>query len=147
MSSGTDAALLTSNALCHGAAIATCDAHLPEDGTPGSTWALASATADSLTNQLIRNRPFDLASGAAPYRVIGRNAWKGPYLDRVPDTDPWGRSYLVNIGNADPAAGTVTQRWVLVISAGPNGRLETSATEVTTSDVHPGGDDIVARLK
>jgi len=146
--SGTDAALLTSNALCHGGAIDLCDANIPEDGTTGSTWALTTAVADSLTNQIIRNRPFDMAVGAVAYSMTGRRAWNGPYLDRMADVDPWGKSYLVNIANADPAdEGATTQNWVLVISAGPNGELETLASAIGTSDPTPGGDDIVARVK
>jgi len=146
--SGTDAALLTSNPLCGGGALDLCDATAPEDATAASTWALSTAVADSLTNQLIRNRPFGLAVGATAYRMAGTRAWKGPYLDKMADVDPWGRSYLVNIANADPGdEGAETQRWVLVISAGPNGRLETLATAIGTADPAPGGDDLVARVK
>ena len=146
--SGTDAAILTSNPLCHGGAVSTCDATVPEDRTTGSTWALATAIADSLTNQIIRDRPFDMAVGAQAYPMTGKKAWKGPYVDRMADTDPWGRSYLVNIANADPDdEGAETQNWVLVISAGPNGALETGAVVLGTADPRPGGDDIVARVK
>jgi prepilin-type N-terminal cleavage/methylation domain-containing protein len=146
--SGTDAAILTSNPLCHGGALNTCDANTPEDRTSGGTWALATAIADSLTNQIIRNRPFDMAAGAEAYRMTGNRPWKGPYLNRMVDTDPWGKSYLVNIANADPAdEGAETQNWVLVVSAGPNGALETSAVALGTADPTPGGDDIVARVK
>ena len=147
-SNGTDAAILTSNPSCRGETLTICDQAVPEDATLGSAWGLASAIGDSLTNQLIRNRPFDLGSGAAAYRLTGGKAWKGPYLDRMADTDPWGRSYLVNVGNADPATqATATQRWVVVISAGPNGKLETSATALAMSGPTPSGDDIIARVK
>lgn len=146
---GTDAQILTSNAACNGGAAATCDVNIPDDATAGDTWDLATAVADNLTNHLIRNRPFNLAGGADnDYRMTGKRAWKGPYLDRMPDVDPWGRSYVVNIANADPAdEGAETQLWVLVISAGPNGQLETLATSIGTGEPNPVGDDIVARVK
>ena len=146
-SSGTDAGILTSNPLCRGEALATCDASVPEDATSGNTWGLASAISDSLTNQLVRNRPFDMAAGSAAYRLAGSNAWKGPYLDHMPDTDPWGHSYLVNIANADPATQGPAQSWVVVISAGPNGKLETPATALATTGLTSLGDDIVARVR
>lgn len=145
---GTDAAILTSSTDCFGDDAATCDENVPDDATAGDTWDLTTAIADNFTNQLIRNRPFDMAVGAAAYRMTGKRAWKGPYLDRVSETDPWGKSYLVNIANADPIdEGPTTQHWVLVISSGRNGELETSATAIGTSDPTPGGDDILARVK
>lgn len=138
--SGTDAALLTSNAVCTGVQAAElCDTTAPNDSTTGSKWALATAFSDSLADQLISNTPA--------YSTSGGRAWKGPYLDRIPALDPWGRSYLVNVGNADPTAEGATQKWVIVISAGPNGNLETDPTAAGTTSPSAVGDDIVARVK
>jgi prepilin-type N-terminal cleavage/methylation domain-containing protein len=138
--SGTDAALLTSNVLCTGIpAVETCDTTAPNDSTSGTKWALSSAFSDSLTDQLISNTPA--------YATTGVRAWKGPYLDRIPGLDPWGRSYLLNIANADPTAEGATQKWVVAISAGPNGNLETDPTLAGTTNPSATGDDIVARVK
>ena len=144
---GTDAAVLTSNTACSGAA-ASCDTTAPEVGSSGWTiGGAATAKADSLTNQLISNAPFNGNSGTA-YTTTGGRAWKGSYLDRIPALDPWARSYAVNIANADPTAeGSATQNWVVVISAGPNGLLETTNAALGTSNPAPGGDDIIARVK
>ncbi|MBI3400881.1 MAG: prepilin-type N-terminal cleavage/methylation domain-containing protein [Acidobacteria bacterium] len=142
--SGTDAALLTSNTACAGAA-GTCDTTAPNDSTSGAKWALSSL-ADNLANQLILNTPFSGATGT-PYTNTGPRPWRGPYLDRIPSLDPWARSYLVNIANADPNAEGPTQKWVIVISAGPNGNLETDPTLAGTANPAPVGDDIVARVK
>ncbi len=143
---GTDASVLSSNPACGGAGTATaCDTTAPfESGTV--SWSLATGKADTLTDQLITNTPFNSGSGTA-YVTTGNRAWKGPYLDKVPPLDPWGRSYLVNIGNADPAAEGTTQKWVVVISAGPNGTLDSTGTTAGTSNPSAGGDDIVARVK
>lgn len=62
--------------------------------------------------------------------------WKGPYIARV-SPDPWGYAYLTNAKDfANPTAPV----WIL--SAGPNGTVETNAL---SPDV--GGDDIGLRIK
>ncbi|MBI3400883.1 MAG: prepilin-type N-terminal cleavage/methylation domain-containing protein [Acidobacteria bacterium] len=145
--SGTDASLLTSNGACTGASAAgTCDTTVPVDTSTGSTWALASGKADSLADQLILNTPFTGATGTA-YSASGGRAWRGPYLDRIPALDPWARSYLVSIGNADPTTEGTNQKWVIVISAGPNGNLETLANTAGTANPVVAGDDLIARVK
>jgi len=55
--------------------------------------------------------------------------------------DPWGNMYIVNTANF------VTDGPVWVISAGPNGQLETSVNSPTLNDLIPSGDDIGVRLK
>jgi len=61
--------------------------------------------------------------------------WKGPYMAYV-SADPWGNKYMVN---ADGFAGTGA---VWVISAGPNGALETDASNIILT-----GDDVGIRIK
>ena len=61
--------------------------------------------------------------------------WKGPYLAFV-GADPWGNAYIVN---AD-AFSTTGPVWI--ISAGPNGRIETPSTNATLV-----GDDVGVRMK
>jgi hypothetical protein len=131
----TDAALLTSNTACTiaSADLAACDLTAPV-ATTGWTF---TQKADSLTRQLITN--------ASAYPNTGGRAWKGPYVDAIPPMDPWGRSYLVNIANADPDAAT--NKWVVVISAGPDGNLETAASTLATANPVAGGDDVIARVK
>lgn len=99
-----------------------------------------STTRDTIEHHLIKNTPGGDATKA--YKTTGKFAWRGPYLPSVP-ADPWGNQFLVNIGKADPSAG----KGVWVISAGPNGKLETSADLSAASVLTPAGDDIVARVK
>jgi general secretion pathway protein G len=152
-SSGTDAAILTSNPACQGTAIGggtPCDANAPSDASTGSSWTLATAVGDSLQDQLVYNDPFGAAGTA--YTMSGKKAWNGPYLFNIPALDPWSHSYFVNIASANPALeGAATQEWVIAISAGPDGELDTATGEVWTShaagEVVPEGDDIVAVIK
>src|SRR6185369_17674015 len=69
--------------------------------------------------------------------------WKGPYLpDASPD--PWGNAYMVGVKNFDDtvagAPNAVGAVWV--ISAGPNGTIETGINDDTLS-----GDDIGIRIR
>jgi len=141
--SGTDAVVLSSNATC---SMGTCtDATLPVDGTSGS-WGLGGVI-DNIANQIITNTPMGSTDAEKNYNETGARAWQGPYVDRVPSTDAWGRSYVVNIVNANPAVAAASQKWVLVVSAGPDGTLSTSATAALNSNPIPGGDDIIARVR
>lgn len=143
--SGTDAALLTSNAAC---TAGTCtDARLPADGTSGSVWALGSSKLENIANQLITNTPLGSTDADKNYTTSGRKAWNGPYIDQLPSTDPWQNSYLVSVRNLDPSVAVSALKWVIVISAGPNGTLETSPDLLMTSNPVPAGDDIVGRVR
>lgn len=150
----SDAAVLTSNSACDdgtGIAAATpCDANAPTDATTGTTWALATAKGDSLHDQLVYNSPMAGIPGDA-YTMSGKKAWNGPYLFNIATMDPWGHSYLVNIAGARPdEEGAATQKWVIAISAGPDGELDTKNGVVWTnrgSDIAPADDDIIAVIK
>ncbi len=134
-----DATDLTSNASC--TAGACTDTTKPEIGA-GTNWALSKL--DSVADHLITNTPFGTGT---PYATTGSRAWKGPYLDRIPNLDPWGRSYVVNIANADPDAEGTSQKWVIAVSAGPDGILDTAADTAGTANPQTAGDDLVARVK
>lgn len=99
-----------------------------------------SATRDTLENHLITNTPGGSATKA--YGTTGKTAWKGPYLPSIPQ-DPWGNKYIVNIGKIDPSVNKA----VWVISAGPDGNLETAADANAASSFTAGGDDLIARVK
>lgn len=65
---------------------------------------------------------------------LGLPGWNGPYLERL-EPDPWGRAYVATTA-AFEGGGRRSLR-LFVLSAGPNGRVETHAHDVA---VH--GDDI-----
>jgi hypothetical protein len=95
----------------------------------------------------VANTPLGSGVATKKYALTGAQSWKGPYLDRVPAFDPWGRSYIVNVVNADPAVASASQKWVIAISAGPDGNLDTSAASALTTNAEPTGDDIIARVR
>jgi general secretion pathway protein G len=62
------------------------------------------------------------------------------YLPQDPP-DPWGNAYVVNVINF---TGTNP---VWVVSAGPNGQLDTTVNSQTLNDLGADGDDIGMRIK
>lgn len=101
-----------------------------------------SAKTDGLENHLVKNSPGGTTDKR--YATAGPRAWRGPYLETVA-RDPWGNRYLVNIKNANPNDSSAKVVWVL--SAGPNGRIETDPTALADAGPIVGGDDIAIRLK
>ena len=94
-------------------------------------WAAPGAAWSQLDTHLVTN-----GNG---YPATGDNKWAGPYATLLP-TDPWGRPYVVNAANFTSAA-TIP---VWVLSAGPNGIVETSINAATTVT---GGDDVGVRIR
>ena len=73
------------------------------------------------------------AGHPGPYWARG---WRGPYLGTGIGPDPWGHRYAINVG-----AWSRNGADVIVLSAGPNGLIETPFIHDGTV---PGGDDVVA---
>ena len=116
-------------------------------------------TSDSIENHLRLNTPGGDAANEYPARGSGafgsddQRGWDGPYLEEVP-VDPWGTKFLINIqelnvGHLSTTHGGVdTIIAVLVISAGANREIETSAVQVINGgNVVVAGDDIVFRIR
>ena len=118
--------------------------------SPGNTpmeslqtlWTTATAVkTDTLANQLMANAPgYSLKTGSSQF------GWNGPYLSSAIGSDAWNNRYMVNIGLADSTVGAAGKNAVWVISAGPNGVLETGYSVVVTAATL-GGDDIGVRLQ
>ena len=112
--------------------------------TAANTWT--TGTADTFAHQLMNNTPVYTVKTAT-----SQFGWNGPYLSSDIGADAWNNRYMVNIGFVDTNQGIQTQSGatknaVWVISAGPNGQLETAYTQLVTSAV-VGGDDIGVRIQ
>lgn len=101
------------------------------------TWGMNAARGDLLNNHLLTNTPQ--GASAAAYPTTGTNQWRGPYLAGSSPLDPWGRPYVINVISGYYAHATNYKR-LFVLSAGPNGRFDTSANATATTDIT--GDDI-----
>ena len=96
-------------------------------------WTAAGAGWNSLDTHLVTN-------GHA-YPAAGDTKWAGPYATTLP-VDPWGRPYVINAANFTSVVVPPIPTWVL--SAGPNGLIETNIAAATTVT---GGDDIGFRVR
>ncbi|RMF86083.1 MAG: prepilin-type N-terminal cleavage/methylation domain-containing protein [Nitrospirae bacterium] len=103
----------------------TDDGDVPSKASGVTGW---TGTSDLFKDQLITNAPG--------YATSGEVKWDGPYQTEF-GADPWNHAYLCNVG--DLSAGSTTP--VYVISAGPNGVLDTSSGSLLA------GDDIGFRLQ
>lgn len=101
------------------------------------TWGMSAARGDLIDNHLNLNTPQGQTAGAYP--TTGSARWRGPYFAGSTPLDPWGRPYVINViaGHSNHATNH-KRMWVM--SAGPNGRIETTANATATTDL--GGDDI-----
>jgi prepilin-type N-terminal cleavage/methylation domain-containing protein len=91
----------------------------------GAGWGGATGNLD---NNLLVN-----GSTGILYPTSGETRWKGPYISSPFPVDPWGRPYLVNVAATGP---------IWVMSAGPNRRLDTNATDNVVA-----ADDIGFRVR
>lgn len=101
-------------------------------GGGDSRWVAASGTATigSLDDHMVTNV---IGYRSSPWRqVTGIRGWHGPYVEAGIGSDPWGRRYAINVG---------AQGNIVVLSAGPNGLVETA---FQGNAIVPGGDDIIA---
>jgi prepilin-type N-terminal cleavage/methylation domain-containing protein len=96
------------------------------------------AAPNSLANHLVVNDPNESgATDSSDYPTSGNFRWKGPYGQSI-NTDPWGNAYEINVSTL--VGGNTSPTWI--ISAGPNGVIDTAPTATTLA-----GDDIGVRIK
>ncbi len=101
---------------------------------------------DDMARQLLSNGP-----GYAMRTATSQFGWNGPYLSSELRSDPWGNRYLINIGLLDTSPGVMTlngrpKAAVWVLSAGPDGLIETLFNQPITVAVL-GGDDVGQRIQ
>jgi prepilin-type N-terminal cleavage/methylation domain-containing protein len=98
-------------------------------------WTAPGAGWNSLDTHLVTN--------GHTYPATGDVKWSGPYAATLP-VDPWGRPYVINAANFTSSTTPPTPVWVL--SAGPNGVVNTNIATTAAATV-PGGDDIGFRVR
>jgi hypothetical protein len=111
-------------------------------GLQSSQWIVG--TTGSLADQLVLNTP-----GYSEREGPGETGWDGPYLRTPPGPDPWNHRYMVNVGllsSGAPEDQDVAKSAVWVLSAGPNGIVETLYRQPISSAAL-GGDDIGFRVQ
>jgi prepilin-type N-terminal cleavage/methylation domain-containing protein len=102
------------------------------NGITGAGWA--ALVWDPLWNHLVTNGGLRYPNAAAL-----ENRWQGSYATQLP-RDPWGRPYVINVGTLSLTGTPPPAVWVL--SAGPDGIIQTAMTAASTA-----GDDVGYRIR
>jgi type II secretory pathway pseudopilin PulG len=91
---------------------------------------------DYLENHLIVDNPGGTLGGTpnVKYLVTYKLNWKGPYAETFTKRDPWGNNYLVYIGGMCIATTGTDKTYGWIISAGPDGQLDTDIKDNTLQD-------------
>lgn len=113
------------------------------DGRSVEPWINQKDT-DLVDNHLrINGRGYPEATGGPG------TGWNGPYLTKELAGDPWGNAYIINSGflrGLPPSVSHCSRCAVFVISAGPNGLLETPFQQpIANAQVF--GDDLAVRIQ
>ena len=105
--------------------------------TDTASWGLGSAIAATTLEAWI-NGNFTSVSTTNTFPKAG---FRGPYVSNI-ESDPWGNQYLLNAANLN--SGTYH---AFVVSAGPNGVLDTAKNQAATAPLSIGSDDIVSVIQ
>jgi len=112
-------------------------------GGPGNnpsetvSWSLSTTVATTTLESWV-NGNF---TGVSTTNAFPKAAYRGPYVASI-DADPWGNKYLLNAANLN--SGT---NHAFVMSAGPNGAIDTVKDQAVSSAFAVGSDDIVSVIK
>jgi prepilin-type N-terminal cleavage/methylation domain-containing protein len=112
-------------------------ANVPMDNSSGSSWALGSDLATTSLELYVNNNYSGVVVSNFP-----KVTFNGPYIATI-DSDPWGNRYLMTAGNLSKAS----TKHAFVISAGPDGTLQTGRDVPATDNLVASGDDIIAIIK
>jgi len=105
--------------------------------TDTASWGLDTAIATTSLESWINGNFTSVSTGNA----FPKAGFRGPYVSNL-ESDPWGNKYLVNAANLN--SGTYH---AFVLSAGPNGAVDTTKDQAATSAISVGSDDIVAVIQ
>jgi type II secretory pathway pseudopilin PulG len=118
-------------------------------GTAPSTSGAADWTGVTTTVNLAEFLNFNklsvgLGTIAFGSQNLGSVAFRGPYLENVIQSDPWGNRYTVT---ARHLRRTAQSSWAFVLSAGPDSTISTDFDQFRTGAFVVSGDDLVSIVR
>jgi prepilin-type N-terminal cleavage/methylation domain-containing protein len=105
--------------------------------TDTASWGLSTATATTTLEAWINGNFTGVSAG----NTFPKAGFRGPYISIV-ESDPWGNQYLLNAANLNNG-----NFHAFLISAGPNGVLDTAKNQSVTSPLSVSSDDIVSVIQ
>jgi prepilin-type N-terminal cleavage/methylation domain-containing protein len=112
--------------------------------TGAADWTGVSTTADLAEYLNVNKLSAGVGTGASGGQNLGAVAFRGPYLDNVIQSDPWGNRYTVT---ARHLRRTSQSSWAFVISAGPDSTITTDFDQAKTAAFAATGDDLVSVVR
>jgi general secretion pathway protein G len=119
------------------AVIANATGSNPIDGSGGANWSLGSQLGTTSLELYLNNNYSGVTGSSFP-----KATFNGPYISAL-DSDPWGNKYVLTAGNLTRSS----MNHAFVLSAGPNGTIETTRDVAVTGTLAPGGDDQIAMIR
>jgi prepilin-type N-terminal cleavage/methylation domain-containing protein len=107
----------------------------PANGT--ATWGASGVLASSSLETYLNGNFTSVSTG----NVFPKTRFAGPYVGSL-DSDPWNNRYLLTAANLATAGNHA-----YIISAGPNGVLDTTLNQPATGLFTVGGDDVVSLIQ
>jgi prepilin-type N-terminal cleavage/methylation domain-containing protein len=126
---------------------AAADLLVTGGAAPGTSTALnwtGVTSAVDFADFLNVNKLSPMGTGASGTQNLGSVAFRGPYLDSVIQSDPWGNRYTVT---ARHLKRTAQGTWAFVVSAGPDGIISTNFLQPKTAVFTASGDDLVSVIR
>ncbi len=107
----------------------------PADGL--AMWTVATVVASTSLESYLNGNFTSLSTT----NVFPKAGFRGPYIASL-DSDPWGNKYILTASNL---GGTTNHAYV--ISAGPNGLMDTTTNQAGLQPFAVGSDDIVSVIR
>jgi prepilin-type N-terminal cleavage/methylation domain-containing protein len=107
-------------------------------------WTGINSTVDLAEFLNVNKLSAGMGTGASGSQNLGSVAFRGPYLDNVIQSDPWGNRYTVT---ARHLRRTAQASWAFVLSAGPDSTISTDFDQPKTAAFAASGDDLVSVVR
>jgi general secretion pathway protein G len=114
--------------------IATANGSTPLDGIGLWTTDLSTTSLELYMNANYLGRTITVE--------VGRTHFNGPYVGNL-ESDPWGNKYYLTAANLRDDS----PNYAFILSAGPDGSLNTFPDQAKSSPFSVGGDDIVTVIR
>ena len=122
-------------AVCTGSG--SCEPEYPTFTGGGATWDLttnqqggADAPVNNAYNHLVANNPNINATEGESGLDYRTTKWKGPYITKLA-VDPFGKAYIIHVGAMQKTGTAIASGKGWILSAGPDGNLDTAPTDTT----------------
>lgn len=112
----------------------------PTGSTHATGWTTATV---GLLNTFLNTNSLGYSTSPS---TASQLAYRGPYLDGLSGTDPWGDAYVVT-SKYLATAGANSTNWAFVISAGPNQTLDSTFAQPRTALLSTASDDITFLIR